>query len=341
MSIKKYQIFVSSTFRDLSEERQDAIKNILDLKHIPAGMELFPASDIDQFDYIKKVIDECDYYLLIIGGRYGSIDSSGLSYTEREYDYAVSIGKFVLAFIHDDPGSITVSKSDTNEELLRSLNSFRQKVKTGRLVRTWTTRQDLEPLVLKALIHAFNDFPQIGWIRGDAAATDALLEESNKALRENAVLREQLAKIQQANTLKFTDLADLADYVELRYRTRYKSGSYSSTYSYTDRVCKFTWRQLFLATAKNLKTSRTDAIIETAFKEVAEDIKLDYTPYDLNSTDLTKIKVQFIALGLIKSKVSTSTTGSVAEFLSLTEKGREIFMNEMVVRKKPALDGAS
>jgi hypothetical protein len=55
---KKYQVFVSSTFRDLVEERQDAIRNILDLKHIPAGMELFPASDTDQLVYIKKVIDE-------------------------------------------------------------------------------------------------------------------------------------------------------------------------------------------------------------------------------------------------------------------------------------------
>lgn len=38
MAQKKYQVFVSSTFRDLVEERQDAIRNILDLKHIPAGM---------------------------------------------------------------------------------------------------------------------------------------------------------------------------------------------------------------------------------------------------------------------------------------------------------------
>lgn len=56
-------------------------------------MELFPAIDEDQFEFIKKVIDDCDYYLLIIGGRYGSLSDEGVSYTELEYQYAVSKGE--------------------------------------------------------------------------------------------------------------------------------------------------------------------------------------------------------------------------------------------------------
>jgi hypothetical protein len=99
---KKYQVFVSSTFRDLADERQTAIRNILDLGHVPAGMELFPAADTEQLTYIKKVIDQCDYYVLIMGGRYGSMDNAGVSFTEREYDYAVDMGKIVLAFPHAD-----------------------------------------------------------------------------------------------------------------------------------------------------------------------------------------------------------------------------------------------
>jgi uncharacterized protein DUF4062 len=97
---KKYQVFISSTFKDLVEERQDAIRTVLDLGHIPSGMEIFPAADVEQFEYIKKVIDECDYYVLIIGGRYGSMDAAGVSFTEKEYDYAVGQKKTVLAFVH-------------------------------------------------------------------------------------------------------------------------------------------------------------------------------------------------------------------------------------------------
>src|SRR4051794_3981034 len=89
---RKFQVFVSSTYADLIEARQDALKSILDLGHIPSGMEGFYAADEDKFEYIKKIIDECDYYVLILAGRYGSTDKSGTSYTEKEYEYAVSKG---------------------------------------------------------------------------------------------------------------------------------------------------------------------------------------------------------------------------------------------------------
>ena len=64
----------------------------MELDCIPAGMELFPATDEDQFEFIKRIIDDCDYYLLIIGGRYGSVTADGISYTELEYEYALKLG---------------------------------------------------------------------------------------------------------------------------------------------------------------------------------------------------------------------------------------------------------
>ena len=80
---KRYQVFVSSTYADLKEERQRVIQTLMEADCIPAGMELFPAADEEQFAFIKKVIDDCDYYLLIIGGRYGSTTEDGISYTEK------------------------------------------------------------------------------------------------------------------------------------------------------------------------------------------------------------------------------------------------------------------
>lgn len=84
----RYQVFVSSTYEDLREERQQATQAILEMNHMPAGMELFPASDLSQWELIKTVINESDYYVVIVGGRYGSIHkTAGLSFTELEYDY--------------------------------------------------------------------------------------------------------------------------------------------------------------------------------------------------------------------------------------------------------------
>ena len=88
---KKLQVFVSSTYLDLQAERQAAVEAILKAGHIPAGMELFAAGDQSQLDTIRRWIDESDVFMLIMGGRYGSIDpKTSLSYIELEYDYAVS-----------------------------------------------------------------------------------------------------------------------------------------------------------------------------------------------------------------------------------------------------------
>ena len=127
MADVKYQIFLSSTFTDLREERQAVSRAILDLGHIPAGMEMFPAADVEQLDYIKKVIDECDYYLLIVGARYGSLDPLGVSFTEREYDYAVETRKTVLGFIHADVNEVAWGKTDKTAENRQPLAHSRRR----------------------------------------------------------------------------------------------------------------------------------------------------------------------------------------------------------------------
>jgi len=61
---KRYQIFISSTFLDLQDERQAVLKAILEIDHMPAGMELFPATDDTAWLLIRDVIDSSDYYIL-------------------------------------------------------------------------------------------------------------------------------------------------------------------------------------------------------------------------------------------------------------------------------------
>lgn len=94
---KKYQVFVSSTYEDLQEERKAVMEALLQMNCFPVGMEYFNAADDSQWDVITSLIDECDYYVLIVAGRYGSIDeASGISYTQKEYEYAVK--KNILLF---------------------------------------------------------------------------------------------------------------------------------------------------------------------------------------------------------------------------------------------------
>lgn len=331
MAAKKYQVFVSSTFRDLVDERQDTIRNILDLNHIPAGMELFPAADVEQLSYIKKVIDECDYYLLIVGGRYGSLDADGVSFTEREYDYAVETGKFVIAFVHGEPEEISVRNSDVKPELAEALNAFRAKIMNGRLVRAWSNRQDLQLVVLKSLMHAFSAYPQTGWIRGDAAANEQVLEQSNRALQENVSLRAELAKLQNTQHPALNNLASIDDTVEVRFTYYYFT---SRETKYHDDSHSLTWRQIFITLAAELTTGKVDAVIPIAVNHALKENDYGRSFHALNNIDKAKIKVQFQALGLIDMRVSETTKGELAEFIHLTEKGRALFVESLAVRKK-------
>ena len=179
---KRYQIFVSSTFRDLVDERQDTIKSILDLGHIPAGMEGFPAIDIEQLKYIKKIIDQCDYYILIVAGRYGSVGVDGISFTEKEYQYAVETGKAVIAFVFEHPEMLPADKADQDPNTVTRLSAFREHVMTGRIVRHWKDRESLKYAVVTSLVAAFQDLPGIGWVRANTAASEDLLNQINDRL---------------------------------------------------------------------------------------------------------------------------------------------------------------
>src|SRR6266567_7821681 len=151
---KRYQVFISSTYADLKEERRAVTQTVIELDCIPAGMELFPAADEEQFSFIKRVIDDCDYYLLIIAGRYGSVGADGISYTEKEFDYAVSQGLHVIALVHEDPDEIAYGKSEKDPLLTERLQQFRKKVCTGRIVKQWRNADQLPGLVDQSLYHA-------------------------------------------------------------------------------------------------------------------------------------------------------------------------------------------
>ena len=160
------------------------LKSILDLGHIPSGMEGFFAADQEQLSYIKKIIDECDYYVLIVAGRYGSVDEEGISYTEREYDYAVSKGITVLAFVHGDIASLPPVMVDADPDSTQRLKSFRDKVSKRRLVRFWRDREQLKSDIIISLVKAMGDAPGVGWVRGNLAATETILTQLNEVRNE-------------------------------------------------------------------------------------------------------------------------------------------------------------
>ena len=171
---KRYQVFVSSTYEDLKEERVAVMDCLLDSDCIPVGMEQFPALPVSQWDYIKELIESSDYYLLIVAGRYGSVEGdSGLSYTEKEYKYAIEKGIPILAFLLRDYKALPQEKKETNRELEKKLIGFRKKVENDkRLCNYYDTVDALKYAVSKSIRRTIEQCPGIGWVRGDAVDGD-------------------------------------------------------------------------------------------------------------------------------------------------------------------------
>jgi len=172
----------------LVAERQAVLEAILELNHFPAGMELFPASDSTPWQAIERIIDDSDYYVLVIGGKYGSTDARGISYTEREYDYAVSKGKPVLPFLHGDPDEIPAGKTEIQEDARAKLDAFRNKVQKH-LCKYWTSPQELKTHVVVSLTWQFLNNPGVGWIRagGDKETPEEILAETYLQIEFDAV----------------------------------------------------------------------------------------------------------------------------------------------------------
>lgn len=164
---RRYQVFVSSTYVDLIEERQEVMRALLESECIPAGMELFPAADEDAWSLIKRVIDECDYYILILGGRYGSSGPDGIGYTEMEYRYALEMKKPIVSFVHEDTGSIPASKTDRDDKARQRLEDFRRLVQR-KLTKTWATPAELAAVVGRSIEKLKKEKPAEGWVRGGA-----------------------------------------------------------------------------------------------------------------------------------------------------------------------------
>lgn len=168
---KRYQVFISSTFTDLEDERRKVMDAVLECGCFPVGMELFPSLDMEQFTYIKSIIDKSDYYILVIGGRYGSLANDGISYTEKEYNYAVEKGISTLVFIKKDIETIPTSKKETDPKNKEKLLTFRRRVAENRLLSYWDDPYELKSKILLSLHQAIQEIPRD---RGRSASSVSL-----------------------------------------------------------------------------------------------------------------------------------------------------------------------
>jgi hypothetical protein len=99
-----------------------------------------------------------------------------MSYTEKEYRYAVDKGIPVAAFVidkgatwsedheHIDAGTAKYDKY----EHLRKLDEFKKFVARDKMIRTWKDTGELQTACFGAIKGLIEKSPRSGWVRGDA-----------------------------------------------------------------------------------------------------------------------------------------------------------------------------
>ena len=322
MSIK-YQIFVSSTYDDLRDEREQVLKATLEMGHIPVGMEMFSAADEEQWKIITRHINECDYYVVIVAHRYGSV-ADGISYTEKEYDYAISKGIPVLGFIIEDEAMWPTDRVDTNFEKKSSLEDFKVKVKK-KPVSFWSSAFDLYGKFSIALGKQIASTPRPGWTRATDVVGSDVINELSRLSSENADLRTQLQVVlQQAEDDEITERKRIIRTMQKNKTT--VTFRYEHENKWEDKT-EVTYYQFFYLLAPEM-------MIENDTETIAWYIGLMLRPdkerqprksYPVPSNYIKHCISDFIALGVFEPSQKRHSVSDTKEYWTLTDIGREVY----------------
>lgn len=323
---KKYQVFISSTYTDLIEERREVMEALLQMNWFPVGMEYFNASDESQWEIIKKLIDDCDYYVLIVAGRYGSVDeATGKSYTQMEFDYAVSQGKTVLRFVHNKIEDLKAGNVESTDDGKKKLDAFRQEV-MKKYCKLWNTTNDLKSQVILALTSQFSTNPQTGWIKADQVSSEQANKEILKLKEENDQLKATIAQYEEMSPVGIEKLSQGDDVYPISFNYHYSLNEYRVT------EYKVSWNEIFGVLAPYMVSESVEWALVNHFNDyitqkAQDEYKKDAHHAKVDDSDFQNIKVQLIALGLITESIKKRSTKDQHTYWTLTKYGKkQMFM---------------
>lgn len=306
MSDKRYQVFISSTYSDLQEERAVLTQQLPLLGCLPCGLDLHPVGAA-AWNAIKKQIDESDFYVLLLGSRYGSLSPSGISYTHMEYVYASTKQKPILVLMHDAPESRPEACQEKTPERRRQFSDFRQLLSKG-LVGGWSDARSLETAVRRYLPQLIKTHPAVGWVRATVLGSPEQAREIERLKQRVAELEQEREQnlVQQGSTQGA--LAQGQDLFEVVYRCKaYAAGNCEDVPGKS----QLSWNVLFASFAPHLSQPQheefmaakiAERVQENALKDIQATRPKTHAVTDVVLAPLcfNSIKIQFRTLGLIR-----------------------------------------
>lgn len=309
MEKTKYQVFISSTYSDLSKERKQVLDVLLMADCIPAGMESFVATDDEQFNVIKKVIDLCDYYILILGKRYGSVnESTGLSYTEMEYNYAIDKGIPVLVFAIDDSVVLDSDKVEADDIKKGKLAQFKSRAMRNRLASIWRDTSDLLGKVAISIMQAKSEISRPGWHRGNNTDQEKLINEVLVLRKENDDLKNQMSTLLESK--ENTNLNETFFKKEIMLHYTEQVYIFTSDTTINHKVITTTLDELFKYISLRLTGNKSAS-------DFIDAVSSFQSGYYIDDQDALVVRNKFEQLGLLES----FTGKNDIEMIKLTDAG--------------------
>ena len=345
---KRYQVFVSSTYEDLRSERQEVMQALLELDCIPSGMELFPAADEEQWSLIKRVIDECDYYIIICAGRYGSMAPNGLSYTEMEYRYALETGKPTLAFLHKTPQNLPSGKCEQTDEGRAKLLAFRSSV-SQKLCKFWEGPAELGSVVSRSVVKLIKQRPGVGWVRSNELIDGAAAAEVLRLRRQIEDLEAKLLAVRNSAPPGTEELSQGNEEYWVDYQ--FESIDSSMTGWEWSLAIDLSWNNIFYDVGPYLIDEISEAGLRMAMNKMVQtrsrmqrskDERLlhhtNLRGFRIDDHDYQTIKIQLRALGLIVKSEKTRSVKDAGTYWTLTPYGDQVLTSLRAIRRE---DGES
>ena len=333
---KRFQVFISTTYPDMQGARQALMPALLDLGLVPVGMDLHGADGAALMPVVQRLIDDSDYFVILLGGRYGALSPLGLSYTHREYIFAATKRKPVVALIHDQPHTLPEDGREPNREGQVRRDDFARLLRTKALCHHWHDENDLRALVARVMPEVMRDHPAAGWVRAGQAADD----DQNERLRQRiAELEKEREGLLGGLRAPVRGLARGSDPVPPEYSCNvYEGGDCKITLT----RCQLDWDRVFACVAPMMLNPASETVMQKGLedyiaRQALDDVRREFPRAHavrnvvLAGHAFNQIKVHLRALGLIAKSLEKDSRGM--PLWQLTAQG-DATMNQVLAQRR-------
>lgn len=271
---KRYHVFISTTEADMHAERVVLSQTLVSQGFFSWGLEQrTPLTTA----FARRQIDDCDYFILMLGSRYGELSASGVSYMHLEYIYAVTKQKPILVLMYEAPESRAEEFQDKNQEGKVKFLDFRRQLQRERdMVMTFRDLRDLEIAIRHTMPQFLNRYPAQGWIRPNQQQVQQLQDE-NEQLRQKLIQLEQQQPRVNSTPQRVADLPQVQGHEEIAFDYKvhaYQDGNFRELRPQR----QMSWNDLLMVIGPGF----SPAMPEDSFAKILNDY--------LNSTALADVR---------------------------------------------------